>query len=50
MAQKPDYRDSGYYKNKTYFEIMTDAVADFCEFGFDSEDRLEVWLELLINQ
>lgn len=45
MAKKPDYRDSGYYKNKTYFEIMTDAVADFCEFGFDSENRLEVWLE-----
>ena len=43
MATLPDYRDNAALEGKTYYEIITAAVADFAEYGYDSEDRLRVW-------
>lgn len=34
-------------KKKTFIEILTDAINDFCEYGFDKSSRLEEWSKKL---
>ena len=29
----------------TFFEVLTAAVNDFIEYGFDSQDRLDYWVK-----
>lgn len=33
--------------NRTFYEVLTDAVDDFITNGFDSQERLDRWLALL---
>lgn len=40
-----DYLDENLWRGKTYYQIITAAVADLTEFGFDSAKRVEIWTE-----
>ena len=44
-----DYLDENLWRGKTYYQIITAAVADLTEFGFDSAKRVEVWTERIRN-
>lgn len=46
MASSNDYRDKR-YDGRSYYETVTAAVADISENGFDTEERLEMWLRRL---
>lgn len=43
MIYPTDYKNESLWRGKTYLEIISAAVADFIEYGFDSSERVEVW-------
>lgn len=43
MSYPSDYSDDRLWQGKTYHQIITAAVADLAEYGFDSSERVEVW-------